>query len=486
MLLCIAVLPLVGCTAPPPPDFVTEVWPVWTNEVDLVGDLAVHDEVVVAYFQDGAELKIGGWEAVSGDLLWSFVADVGTYTRGIVLQPSIVEGDGFDAAVYLAPGRTDWNTGWNRIKAIDIRTGRAFDFEAEPGKRSSDSPVSALSAPSRCDDEPSAACFHGRMGDNAVPGPLRLDLETATLELEARSGIPADARDLGAGIYSTNDRPPTGVERLGYIAEGEAQWEFDYEEVFGRGFSSDGGWSWTKIGAEDDAILIGWGGPAQDEKVLAATKQIDLDDGRLLALEADSGELLWSIEGAGDASCRAGQISAALVEDVFPVCVLKSGAAMFGDDHLLERIEVEMGVRGVDVRTGAVVWERWLGSDPSNYNSTVELNAPTGAGEWRSVHDQRGWHSLNVVTGAMTDLDEASIVMCSRQDDPFVPDWAVERDIRDSGYNSGEIRFPCTLDLLPTESAAASVGALRQGAAELDGEVFVVKSAAGLVAYRLE
>ncbi|KFF59126.1 hypothetical protein JF66_13580, partial [Cryobacterium sp. MLB-32] len=275
---------LSGCAgAPPSParDFESQIGPSWTVTAGLIGAPIAANGVVVSYVSasDGG-LQIVAWDAHSGVELWRDDAATGSMTTGVELDASIVETDGRTLVPYVRD-LPDNDSDWQQLVIADAVTGIAVAVAP--------SAVWASERPTACPDG-AGICFSGWTFDARLAGQrsFRFDPKVGTVRPDTDLALPDGARFLGERIFSTSLRAPEGLEMLGYSAAGKTAWQRPYTEVFGRGYSSDGGWSWEK--SDPDGLLIGSG--ATYEPGLSDREQYsyDLTEQRVVALSRETGE----------------------------------------------------------------------------------------------------------------------------------------------------------------------------------------------------
>jgi hypothetical protein len=280
----------------------TEAIPAWTVDASVVGQPAAADGVVLAYTKaSSGALQIVAWDSATGEQLWADTAVTGAVTPGVMVTARIVEDGDTHHAVYLRPGDEE---GWQDIVLADLATGTPI---ALPDNR-----VWATSRPATCADGEDV-CFTGYKQSAYDAGSVSYRFAASGGEISQDGDIvlPASARLLGNRVYSTNSRAPGGTELLGASAGGQTLWERTYEDVFGVGASSDGGWAWDD---EDPAELMLGAGYVID----AAARQTDsfttdATQRRVVALDPQTGETVWSIDGAD--FCDNGVREDELVED---------------------------------------------------------------------------------------------------------------------------------------------------------------------------
>jgi outer membrane protein assembly factor BamB len=244
-------------------------------------------------------------------------------------------------------------------------------------------------------------------------------------------------------------------------------WTRDYQEVFGEKFSSDNGWSWHELTEKGDpGILIGQG--ANDER-----------ESTIVALDAKTGETLWSVDGS--LGCTATHVSADQIADVLPVCqprdFVVGGKAADGSVDAL----------GVSVADGEVVWKTPLGKGGENYygDSGDHALGFAGSSMVRTVTVDGKTRLLDLKTGELDAVPDGAVLLCSDGREVYErPDADPDRAMRK--VLTGSSAIPCTDDRAATDAWAVSRAELEGNATDAgDGHV-VVSGKHELVGFALD
>jgi len=448
--------------------------PDWSVDASLVGDPAAEDGVVLAYSKDAAgSLQIGAWDATTGAPLWSDTAVTGAVTIGVQASATIVSDGDKHYAAYLRPGDDE---GWQDMVLADLATGTVVPL--------TDNRVWATSRPSSCADG-TDVCFTGWKQTAYDAGNRSYRFSTAGGEIAPDNDvqIPASARLIGSRVYSTNSRPPEGVELLGSSADGVTLWERPYQDVFGEGSSSDSGWAW--VTEETTELLIGSGSVSDPAPAEATEHTTDATQQSIVALDPDSGETVWTLDGAEfcDSDVRAD----ARADGKRTFCVFNSGTTTIvkkadGSGYDITRADFDVDLVGVDVASGEIDWTLPLGGDDYNGVSQDDevVFASSSADQVRLVDGVST--IVNVITGEHTDASEEAVYACSVTREPLIalyPGIAEPREFRGGADNQG-----CDATGKLTETF--SIGSVRMVGVDAGAGYLVVASPGALLGFTLE
>ena len=307
---------------------------------------------------------------------------------------------------------------------------------------------------------------------------LRVDLASARFVDEPAPPLPDNARFLGEHVYSTLDREPAGIEILGFASAGGTVWQRPYTDVFGAGYTSDGGWSWMD---DDESVLVGEGHPYRP----GAVQQYALTESVMVGLDAATGETLWKASGA-DQHCQAASLPHSQISSVVPVCLYGSGTVTMDrsdlDDASLTITGVDATLAGLDRSTGVPVWRIPLGGDPSNVGSWISKFRSNLA--VRPLVVDGTVTLVDVLTGHTAELPDDAVLACETERDFFSTSEA--DGITRYPYSGGFGVFACDADRVDLETNALSPGALEMGGIDAGDGWFVVDGLDSLSAYRLE
>lgn len=415
------------------------VSPLWTSEgVSQVGYLVAMDDLVVSHFVRDQAFFIGVWQAADGTKLWEAPARTSYTPDGVWITPARHSPS---TVAYLSGAASDE---WSVVTVADVRTGQVIGTSQ---------PIWAQSRPSTCAE---GACVSGQLADGQVGnwaiGP-DAQLSPATSEY-----LPPNSRLIGDGIYSTNARPG---EVLGHGSGGAAAWERSYEEVFGAGYSSDGGWEWR---IEEGWPFIGAGyffDENPDGRAMTGSMIVGLDPA--------TGATLWQVPG-GDFCGEADEAG------VVPVCVFTSGTITYSTDTTpAVYTDLVVELQGIDPATGQPRWR-------------VPLDAANWGPTYGSPFINRADAAIRYVDGAASVIDFATGEVTALADDAVLAclaDRAGVDVLNDPGYelrglNTGPATTPCDLQRNPVPSFSASA---IEAAGTVAGDYLVVVTPTGLQGY---
>ncbi len=193
---------------------------------------------------------------------------------GIPITPTVVhDGAGSD---YLAYFRPQLETSLNaRLVVADPRTGEDVAVTNGDG---------FTSPPRSCDDGVDVCFETGYTGEGKSIQRLRLSDGTVTTEPRS-NGYIRTIGPLGLSDVRTNED-----EYLARVENGAEMWRVALDEAFGRGYSTDGGWSWRHH--EDAGLLVGSIGRALIGS-LTSVQDIDLAASVTVALHTETGAVAW-------------------------------------------------------------------------------------------------------------------------------------------------------------------------------------------------
>ena len=442
----------------------------WAVDAAPVGSLAEADSALVSYVREGDGLALTAWDAASGEVLWSSPAAVGAVAPGIEITSTAIDTAAGGFTAYLAPMA---NSEWQRVVVADIRTGDAVDVETPP--------VWALSRPSLCEDG-SSFCLRGYLDGTDAAQDIRID--PAEARYRARPAASGDrARPLGLFVHSTGERAPDGVEMLQYVEnDGAVRWARTYEDVFGVGASSDGGWYWLDESAR--GVLVGVGSVVQPEARAVIREggvgSIDLPTAfSTVGLDPGTGSTAWAIAGAR--FCPHMQVGSLRADArIIPLCAYIAGTETAWLDDSTQITSARDGVAvdmiGVEAETGDVVWR--LSLDPQAFTdpqaggfiATPEaLVAPTPGGA--SI--------VAIETGERTTTRVEAVLACAAPRPPLDLIWINDGAREPWPFNAGEGLSSC--DRHGRAAHGFSGLAARSGGLELDNGSWAMSVDDGIV-----
>jgi len=315
----------------------------WSQPARPIGQPVVEDGVAVGYVEgDDGLMALEGRDAQTGELLWSYEARPGFVARGIAISPSVAAG--YAAVLTGIPAGRYYG-----VQLIDVRTGDAR-FAVDP-QTDEPMPLAPDSRPSPCVDDVRLLCMQGRQVEPIRPTEFVIDPAAGTV-------APADDAVTDDGFWVSDDLRITTGDQLARVDDGVELWSTDYEEVFGRGYSPAGGWSWYLW--EDEGVFVGAAtrlDPDDETRVSS-----ELGDAVAVGLDASTGAVLWRephtstlcfpADAAPDLRCRF--VSGRWVEDADA----PDGYRLSEADLVLERFEPA---------TGETLWDLPLDDDVAVY-----------------------------------------------------------------------------------------------------------------------
>jgi hypothetical protein len=450
----------------------TVATPDWTVDAALVGEPVAADGVVLAYTRtESGGLQIDAWDAKSGAPLWSDAAVTGAVTPGVMVSARIVKnGDGHVAA-YLRDGGAD---GWQELVLAQLTTGTEIAV--------TDNLVFASSRPATCADG-ADVCFTGYKQSAYDAGSLsyRLPASGGDIAPDGDLVVPAESRLLGDRVYSTNTRPPAGVEMLGASAAGEKLWERSYADVFGAGASSDAGWAWQD--ADVAEVLVGAGAVYDAAARANDTFTSDPTQRRTVGLDPQSGKTVWSIDGADFCDLAVSETDRA--DGKRTLCLYKAGTTTTtkkadgsGADSVSADFDVDL--IGVDTATGDIDWTLPLGGDRFNGTNTDSSFASSSADQVMLIDGKT--EVVNIVTGEATEATTDSTYACSTARDPLLALFPGMNET--APFSAGSDYSGC--DSTGTASEAFSTGSVRMVGVDAGDGITVVAAAGSLQGFLLE
>lgn len=523
-------------------EFATPVTPAWEVEVPgIYGELVVRDGVVVAYAADDeVGLRLTAYDLESGELLWERTASPGgaavyslltsrdsalrnypvpTITP-LVVETGVETGEGEEARSVVVFHERENPEGdsidpHDFLRAVDLRSGETVEITA-PGVEPDDysyEPVGItegsgdLWADTRypvmpCGDEPGQLCWpsdDAEVWDGA--GLIRLD--PATLEVRYEGGYLPDTGETlipGWGFGFAQELPDEDPLVTRFV-DGERAWAHTDEELFGHWRSSPpDSVPFTRVGG---TVLIQGYQPiveTLDEEV-GHTLSIDVVESRtLVAVDADSGEVLWRIPG-GDMLCHAvHEREIASDAEQIPICLASAGGFVYDvtDEEYREATEVDASIAGVSVADGEVLWEVEGAGNVSishvtrmfdiAYSARGDLTVVDAADDEAESGVAEGL--VDLTTGDWHPVPEESTFVCriEREDVPLEFEGSVFSGGANpfgKDYPGGWYHFPC--DATGESADTWSKGAVRVAGyrdVERPGRV-VIPTLDGLVAFDL-
>jgi hypothetical protein len=481
----VAILALTGCSAAAPedsastdsatPDFSTIVDPTWTVPADLVGDPVVSDGHIASYVvADTGALNIVVWDAATGDELWRDIAVPGSVPSGLRIDAVGVGVNGVPHVTYLSPvaDRDDWQ----RVVVAELASGTQLNLTNDV--------VWASDRPRACADE-SDICFTGWIESDpeADLRVFRIDAANGTVLPDTDVVLPANSRQLSERVFSTNARPPEGVEEVGFSADGEIRWQMPYTEIFGAGYSSDAGWNWGERYESDD-IIVGMGQFRDSAVADDSVQNLDLSQRKTVGVDTASGDVRWTVDGAD--TCVASNVPTTLLDDVVPLCRVNSGtrvidASVDGANPVNTTTDLDVDLIGIDPTSGQIMWTLPLGGSQTNIDSSAGSFALRLSLRPLDVGDDK--FLVDALTGETSPLPADATFACTIERDDFEMTWlsSTER----TGYNAGRDVVPCSADRVTATDEALSAAAILMGGFKTDEGSYIVGTPTGLASYSI-
>lgn len=326
----------------------------WSQDVRLVSEPVVIDDLVLGYVLDGEQLALTAWNAQTGAQKWKHLALAGAGLGGINLVVNTLEYEGRDYVSFIAPLKKFPG----QLIVVDVATGEAFGIQDETPYW--------VDPPSVC---AKSFCTQGFNVDdyNSIDADYQFNWDTGVWDrvnpTQLEVPLEHDARYLGENV-SANSARGKNKEILSYGKNHKFLWTRPYEEIFGRGYTSDSGWAWISVGDERKLLLGAARRPFNsegDEKYylsadLAANHQV-------VALDEKTGETVWRLPGAlmncpGQPFPKPMEIHTVMVFCVFqPPLEIKSVAR---SDEEAKASKHAWYAVGVDTSNGEVMWQQRL------------------------------------------------------------------------------------------------------------------------------
>jgi len=457
---------LAACTpAPPtppepaPPSAPRTVERLWNRKVDLVGWPAVGDEAVASFSRDSDGLAVAGWDLDTGRRLWRHRAVPGNGTAGVDIDLDLVEAGGKEWVAWFGDARQ----GWQRLIVAPIGTGRRRALKEDV--------FWATSGVVACPDR-KAFCFTGYREWDDEDVALRVDPVTGRVERDAPAAQLAGVRFLGDYVFTTDVRPPKGVEQLGLAEDGVVRWRRRYTEVFGKRSTSDAGWWW-----EDDAdrqVVIGTGWPMPHWDTFDKTGKLRIPTRRVrtVGLDRATGRTLWSLDGVE--LCGFADLDQWQSDQPVPLCRIQAGSTLVRKTgkrvtHTSSGHDVD--VIGVDPSSGAQLWSVPIGGAEYDGNSTIRFTPTTSVVALRDGAAIR----IDPATGTVVAVGAEEVLSCSVDRKSLPYDGA--------RWSTGAAVLPCDRTRRPVP--AWSADAVEVAGQEVGDGRWVLATREGLLVVRV-
>lgn len=444
---------------------------VWSLDAPVIGQPVAAGDVALVYVAQAQELALVGVDAATGEQLWSQPASPGAVITGIAVAPKVVESaDGKPLAAYFRPDPT--GNLFARLVLADPRTGQ--DVVASQ-------PMLFSSTPDECPDDQDV-CARARPGDQEPAATFRLRLADGSLVPEPDR---VEGLIRGIGPEGISDVRLAEVEYLARVEDGAVVWQTPIDELFGPGYSTDGGWGWEYYAGED--LFVGFVRQRPPDLPPGSPREFDLSSYVTVAIDASTGERVWR----DDASLPYCSYDLPLPrgldsedEDVSPVPIrcryAGSAVILDGEEPVFDNLEVT--VEGFDAKTGETTWTLPLGA-VEGLVFTGGVGAVAGPEEI-VLPAPDGAVIVNLLDGATRDPASDEVLACQSERVTF--------DYREPYYfgdvavlerSGGTFTVPCLPDGTP--SAEPMSTAAIQGVALDIADRLVLAVEGGLVGYQL-
>ena len=482
--LAAGIVGLSGCTGPgapanqaeQPDPWSTPASTLWSAEAELVGDPVVGEDVVVSYVRADQGVAIAAWDLTTGAELWSAPAVVGGSPPGVQVNASVVVAGGQQFIAYFVPHVREE---YRRVVVADMRTGAAVPIEAAE--------VMASTHIQGCAGKSHVFCFEGVLAGDETVAQYELDPVTGIVAQSAERKLPEHARMIGGWVFATAHRPPAGQEMLGLLHAGQIVWTRPYEEVFGLGFSSDGGWDWSD--GHDLDVIVGTGRYVEAYHPADVEPPADPALHRTVGLQRETGATVWSLD---DTTGCPFQPGLGVLDGVVVLCTLNKGTAQdpnsespngenqtdeaqTDENQIARPAYTDVTMIGVDATTGKTVWsvpvgDAVLGPADSGFHSGYET----------LVVDVEGTVTLvDAVEGPQRALPENATVACWQNREPL--ELMFGGELR--AFSIGEDHLPC--DASGAQQATFSIGAAQLAGEDAPGGLRVIATPGALIAVQI-
>jgi outer membrane protein assembly factor BamB len=449
----------------------TAVKPAWTLEAPVVGEPAAIGGVVVAVTtapDDGLALVAA--DAASGKKLWTSEYSPGSGPTGIALSPDVMTSE--DGKPYVARIRalSSYYPGWSVVEVLDAKTG---------DKVLASEQIYPVSRPDTCLDGTDVCVrAYDEGGEDAELKTFRLDLEKRSTGVDD-DGLPEGARELGSGgLFSTEDRPG---EELGVVRDGKVVWQTPVDEIFGKGYISDAGWSFHHDPETD--ILSGQVFQDYIDEAKAAEEKgedfaYDLGKDRLVGLDGKTGRVLWTRDGATNA-CADITDGVAYDDTKGPVRCVSTGTRAFVDDELVYT-DLVTTVEGYDARSGKTQWSKKLTAESAQALLQGE-GVVLGDGSTMVIATKKGRELVSTKDGSSVPLKASARFLCATETEKVK--YAMPGRKAADYYGEGPVTL-CDHDGKAVDGDM-TVSALRDGALAATETLHVIATKDGLAGYDL-
>lgn len=459
--------PPAATTTPAPP----RAEQVWSLDLPIIGDPVAAGNVAVVYSTAGGDLFLNGVDAATGRTLWTRPAHPGEVVTGIAITPEVVDGpDGGPLVPYLRPA-----TPPGRL--------RAELAVADPVSGADVAATGTLligSPPDACLDGRDV-CLRARDTPDEYYERRRLRLDDGRLVTEPEPAPGFDARDIGDELSIVTD------EQRQYLARIDSTgllWKQPIEDLFGPGYSFNGGWGFGL--RPEQRLYVGHVGLDNGEPPGGEPIDVDLTQERTAGIDLDTGKLRWREDGT--LSYCGYSLPGQLEEDTgggpYPVRCRYTGTLRYQPDSEdgPTPLDVTVTVEGYDFSTGETTWTLPMGEELRLY-FTGGIGAVAGPGQIL-LPTPEGPRIVDVVDGTTQLAEEGGVFGCTTEDvvfdfnEPYYTQGQVLTERR-----GGPLTFAC--DAAGTATNEPLPASVIQAVGLLVGDTYIVAMDGRLIGYQL-
>lgn len=446
---------------------------VWRTELEPIGQPVVSGSTALVIVRArGDELDMLGVSVRDGRVRWRHPYSPGATSSGYLLEPEVIKADrGAEFVVFQEAAR-----GLGPASSTVGSTVQVFPRTGDVINRTP--PMELYSPWSTCPDGRDA-CAEGTLPAFPDSGMtvMELDLDDGGVRT-GFGGFPPGSRQIGAGgLYATGDRPG---ERIGRVREGRVLWEVPVEDIFGGGFTTDGGWE-THFD-ERRHLYIGHLGRVispQERSLYDKGKTVMLDVAshhRMVAFDSRTGRLLWARAGTSD-NCLEEIYDGTVAPYPQALCHISAlSANKKGSPPTL--LNPEAYFEGYEPRTGDSTWTVRLSRRGEGAVLERDVRVVSQHSRAVVVRTDNGVMSLDSRDGSLSPIGRDEVFVCEERDSSI-------RYPIDGERTGGHLRYICDRDGHRTPHVAATRAAIRDGGVRAANGRFLLATRDGLVCYAL-
>lgn len=375
--------------------------PTWiADDVRPIGSAALYsvDDTVLAYVQlPDKPIALAAFDVETGEQLWIQDASINSVNTMGELQPVfIADGDDAPLVALLAPPHEDTRDAWAAsLMLLDIRTGQpvaGFD-------------TMWIWSYWECGLE-RTVCFWGSPPTSQDAELFTFSAEDGVVPYTDVFGDYETTRTIWSDLWAVTD--DGGAQSLVHLDEGDIEWSIPAGDLVGDGELVDALISAQLL--EDGEILVLHVHPETAIVPYTASAQGYL----AIGIDADSGEVLWSLDGYLPCS----------LDLAHPV--LCSGDIVHRHEDPELPVETEAGavdVHGFDARTGELLWTESF-AELTSYSSTSD-RAVVGFGDYWVGQEGDEVRLVDRETGRVRVMAEDERVGCLTSIIAQVPEFTI-------------------------------------------------------------